>query len=188
MTKHANQFLKLSIIAFVFTYVAVAFAAQQITGAVEGSVKKIDTAGRTIVVDTADGSERTFHLAGDLAVHTGTSAAEGASAGLRGIRTGSHVAVHYTGEAGRDSAHEIDNLGDSGLKVVKGTGVRIDRSAKKVTIRTADGSLKTFDLSDRAARDSGKDIAEAGTDTGKAALYYTEDAGRRTVHFIGKTL
>jgi hypothetical protein len=188
MTKHANQYLKLYVLGVVFMYVATAFAVQDVAGAVEGSVKKVDAASKTLVVDTVDGAEHSFHLADNFVVHTGKAATSATTDSLRGIRAGSHVAVHYTAQASRESAQEIDDLGDSGLKAVKGTGVHFDSAGKKVAITTAEGTSKIFDLSDSTARDMAKETAKGADETSKITLYYSEVAGRKTVHFISRAI
>ena len=45
------------------------FAAGEVVSAVEGSVKAIDAAGKTVIVKAADGAERTFRMAGRTTVH-----------------------------------------------------------------------------------------------------------------------
>lgn len=46
-----------------------AFAAQDVAGAVEGTVSKVDRGAKTIAVKTRDGSEEILHLAKRTAVH-----------------------------------------------------------------------------------------------------------------------
>ncbi len=52
--------------------------------AVEGTVQKIDTAAKTIVVKAADGTEHTFHFLGRTVVH----GAEKGGAGRKNRSTG----------------------------------------------------------------------------------------------------
>jgi len=75
-------------------------------------------------------------------------------------------------------------IGDGGLKAAKGTVVDVDRVAKKVSIKAADGSVQTFDLANRAAGESTRGVDKAG----KVTLYYAEEGGEKTVHFIGKVI
>ena len=53
-------------------------------------------------------------------------------------------------------------------------------------MKTADGTVETFHLTDRAAKDTGKDVAAGADKTAKVTVYYTEKAGVKTAHFIGK--
>ena len=178
--KNLRQVLKGVVLVGMAAYVPAGFAAQDVVGAAEVSVKAIDAASKVIVVDTANNAEHTYHLSDDLTVHT----AKGTAEGLRGIGVGSKVAIHYSAEGGRTTVHEIDMIGDGGLKTTKGTVVDVDRLAKKVSIKAADGSVQTFDLAHHAAGESTHGVDKAG----KVTLYYTEEGGKKTVHFIGKVI
>ena len=158
--------------------------AQDVVHAVDGTVKKVDTGSKTLVVDTKDGTEHTFHYTSDLAVDGAKDAKKGTLAGLGDVKEGGKVAVHYTSVKGVETAHEVDRLGDDGLKATKGTVTGIDRGAKTVAVKTEDGSVQTFHLTDRAAKDTGKDIASGAEKTSKVTVYYTEKAGTKTAHFI----
>jgi hypothetical protein len=136
------------------------------------------------VVKTADGSEHTFHYAGDLTVHTGKDAKKAGDDSLRDVDKGSRVAVHYTADGGRETAHEIDRLGDGGMKVIKGTVKDVDRAARKISIATADGTVETVGVCGRGIGDAGADIGKETEKAAKVSVYYTEDAGKKTAHFI----
>ncbi len=160
------------------------FAARSALSVLDGTVEKIDAGAKTIVVKTADGAEHTFHFLDRTAVHGGKAMAAAGKETLHGLNEGTHVAVHYTTRGAVDTADEIDHLGQDGLKTSEGTIKQIDRGAKTMTISAADGTEQTFRLTGRAAADTAKDI---GKDTGKAAkvtVYYTEDAGKKVVHFF----
>jgi hypothetical protein len=165
---------------------ALVFAAQDVATAVDGTVKKIDAGTKTVVVDTSDGTEHTFHYADDLVVHGAKDTAKVPGDTFHGVKEGSKVAVHYTADGGKETAHEIDNIGDDGLKATEGTITHIDRGTKTVAVKTADGTEQTFRLSGHAAADTGKDIGAGADKTAKVTVYYTEDAGRKTIHFIKK--
>ena len=160
------------------------FAAQDVVHAVDGTVKKIDTGTKTLVVDTKDGTEHTFHYAGDATVDGAKDTGKATMAGLGDLKEGSKVAVHYTVVGGKETTHEVDKIGDDGLKTTEGTVSHIDRGAKTVAVKTADGSVETFHLTDRAAKDTGKDIAAGTEKSAKVTVYYTEKAGTKTAHFI----
>lgn len=163
---------------------SLSFAAQDVAGAVDGTVKKIDTGTKTVVVETKDGTEHTFHYASDVTVDGAKDTDKAAKGTLHGVKEGSKVAVHYTTVGGKDTAHEFDNIGDDGLKATEGTVSHVDRGAKTVAVKTADGSVETFHLTDRAAKDSGKGIAEGADKSAKVTVYYTEKAGVKTAHFF----
>jgi hypothetical protein len=167
--------------AFVFS-TSLSLAAQD--HAVEGTVKKLDAGTKTVVVDAKDGTEHTFHYAGDVTVQGATDTKTGAVDAAHGVEEGSKVAVHYTVVGGKETAHEIDKIGDDGLKTTDGTVSHIDRGAKTIAVKTADGSEETFHLTGRAAKDTGKDVAAGADKSAKVTVYYTEKAGVKTAHFI----
>jgi hypothetical protein len=152
--------------------------------AVHGTVEKVDSATRTIVVKTADGTEHTFHYVGRTVVHGADISADAAKDSWHGVAKGTEVVAHYTKRGTEETAVEIDKVGKGGLDVTEGTVKEIDRGTKKLVVVTADGTEKTFTLSDHAVTDSGKDIAK-GTDKGsKVVVYSSEDAGKKVVHFF----
>jgi hypothetical protein len=92
--------------------------------------------------------------------------------------------AHYTKRGTEETAVEIDKVGKGGLDLTEGTVKEIDRGTKKLVVVTADGTEKTFTLSDHAVTDSGKDIAK-GTEKGtKVVVYSSEDAGKKVAHFF----
>jgi hypothetical protein len=64
----------------------------------------------------------------------------------------------------------------------------LDRGAKTVTVRTADGSEQVFHLTDHAAQDAGKDVSAGAEKSGKVTVYYTEEAGHKVAHFFSKAI
>jgi hypothetical protein len=172
-------------LASTFTlFTSLSLAAQDVVHAVDGTVKKVDAGTKTLVVDTKDGAEHTFHYTADVTVDGAKGTEKGAVDAAHGIGEGSTVAVHYTVVGGKETVHEIDRIGDDGLKATEGTVSHIDRGAKTVAVKTADGSEETFHLTDRAAKDTGKGIAEGADKSAKVTVYYTEKAGVKTAHFI----
>ncbi len=159
-------------------------AAQDVVHAVDGTVKKVDSGTKTIVVATKDGTEHTFHYTGDVAVDGAKDTEKGTVDAAHGVSEGSKVAVHYTVDGGKETAHEIDKLGDDGLKATDGTVSHIDKGAKTIAVKTADGTEQTFRLTDRAAKDTGKGIATGADKSAKVTVYYTEKAGVKTAHFV----
>jgi Cu/Ag efflux protein CusF len=161
-----------------------AFAVEEVTSVAEGTVKKIDSSAKTVVIATKDGTERTFHFGERTSVHGVEAAGKGSEESLHGLREGTEVAVRYTSRGTVDTAEEIDHIGKDGLKVTEGTLQKIDHGAKTITIATADGTERTFRLLGRAARDTGRDV-EKGTDkSAKVTVYYTEEGGDKVAHFF----
>jgi hypothetical protein len=178
--------MKNSVICLLLLCTPAAFAVQDVAGAVKGTVKSIDRAGKVVVVDTARGAKHTFHYAGDLAVHAGDDSKTAAADTFHGVDVGSKVAVHYTIDGGRETAHEIDKLGDGGLKVVRGTVTGVDHGARKISVATADGTVHTMRLTAGATDDVAKATAKGAEKGAKVSVYYTEKAGEKTAHFIEK--
>jgi hypothetical protein len=160
------------------------FAIEDIASVAEGTVKKIDSSTKTVVIATKDGTERTFHLGERTAVHGVEAAGKGSEETLHGLKEGTEVAVRYTSKGTVDTAEEIDHIGKDGLKVAEGTLMKIDHGAKTVTIATADSTERTFRLLGRAVRDTGRDVAKGADKSAKVTVYYTEEGGDKVVHFF----
>ena len=95
--------------------------------------------------------------------------------------------MHYTAKGGRETAEEVDQIGKDGMKMAEGTVSHIDRAAKTIAVKTADGTEETYRLADHAAKDAGKDIGEGAEKSGKVIVYYTEEAGHKVARFFKKT-
>lgn len=161
-------------------------AAQDVVSAVHGTIKKIDSSTKTIVVKTADGTEHSLHFAAKTAVHGADDSAKGTEDSWHGLTEGTEVVAHYTTRGTEDTAVEIDKVGQGGLKTMDGTINDIDRGGKTLVVKTGDGTEQTFRLTGHATEDGGKDIAK-GTEKGaKVTVYYTEDGGKKLAHFFEK--
>jgi hypothetical protein len=164
--------------------ICMAYAADDVVSAVHGSVEKIDSATKTIVVKTGDGTMHTLHFAGTTTVHGADATAAGAKDSWKGIEKGSEVVAHYTKRGAEDTAVEIDKVGKGGLKVTEGTVKTIDRGGKVLVVKTADGTEETFVLTGHAAADAGKGIAAGSEKGAKVVVYSTEEAGKKIAHFF----
>jgi Cu/Ag efflux protein CusF len=160
------------------------FAAEDVASVAEGTVKKVDSSTKAVVIATKDGTERTFHFGERTTVHGVEDAGKGSEEALHGLKEGTEVAVHYTSKGTVDTADEIDHIGKDGLKVTEGTVKKVDHGAKTVTIATADGTERTFRLVGRGTRETGKDIAKGVDKSAKVTVYYTEEGGDRVAHFF----
>jgi hypothetical protein len=167
------------LLAMSFAAVAL-FAADDVVTAVEGTVKKVDAGTKTVVVKSADGTEHTVHFVSKTSVHGWDAADAGAKDGMHGVKEGSHVVVHYTVKGADKTAVEMDRIGDGGLKVTEGTVSKIDRGTKTLAVKTADGAEATYKITDHAVVDTGKGIEKAS----KVTVYYTEEGGKKVVHFF----
>ncbi|HXM93916.1 MAG TPA: hypothetical protein VOA64_06625 [Candidatus Dormibacteraeota bacterium] len=177
-------------LSFVLSLVFVAYfvsAAEDVTGAVNGTVTHISNSAKTIVVKTANGTEHTFHFLARTSIDGTEEIGKGAKDTLHGLKAGSHVVVHYTANGTEETADEIDHIGKGGLKATKGTVKAIDRAAKTITVKTADGAEETFRLTDRTSRDAAKGIGEGAEKSEHVTVYYTEKAGQKVAQFFQKT-
>ncbi|HXZ42897.1 MAG TPA: hypothetical protein VEG68_19325 [Terriglobales bacterium] len=159
---------------------------EDVVTAVHGTITKLDTATKTVVLKTADGTEHSMRFLDKTAVHGAHAVREGAKGSFHGLKEGTEVIAHYSESGGRATALEIDRVGNDGLKGTEGTISKLDRTGKTIAIKAADGTEHTFELTERAAKDGGKDIGE-GTEKGtKVVVYSTEKTGKDVAHFFEK--
>jgi hypothetical protein len=164
------------------TIAATAFLSAQGT-VIQGTVKKVDEAAKTVAVTTAKGTEEVVHFTDKTVVH-GTEA--GSKDALHGLKVGSEVAVHATGTGATKTAVEIDHIGKGGLKVTEGTISKVGDGGKTVVVKSADGTEQAFEVTGHAAADVGKDTAKGTEKAGKVTVYYTEEGGKKVAHFFKK--
>ena len=157
-----------------------AFAADDVATAVVATVKTVDKGAKTVVVKTADGTEHTFHFIGRTVAHGAEATAKGSKDAFEGMKEGDDVIVHYTVKGADKTAEEVDHIGKDGLKASLVVVKSVDRGAKTVTVKTAEGAEETYHFSARAAKDTGKGLEKAG----KVTVYYTEDAGKKVAHYF----
>jgi hypothetical protein len=163
-------------------------AAQDVVSAVHGTITKLDSAGKTAVVKTKDGTEQTVKFVDKTTVHGAEATAAGSKDAFHGLTEGSEVVAHYTTKGAENTAVEVDKVGKDGIHEVDGTVTHIDRGAKTLTLKAADGTEQTFKLSAHAAADAGKGIAKGSEKSAKVTVYYTETAGKKTAHFFEKVI
>jgi hypothetical protein len=154
-------------------------------GVLVGVVTDVGHGTKTVAVKTADGTEHTFIFVGRTTVH---GAAIGGEDAFKGLEKGSKVVVHYTAEGGKETADEVDKIGDDGLKAVKVTAVHVGKGGKFVTAETADGAKETFKVTGRASEEIGKGVGKGSEDAAKGTVYVTDEAGHRVVHFFERAI
>jgi hypothetical protein len=154
---------------------------------VEGKVEKIDATTKTIVVKAEDGTVHTFHFVQRTMVQGGQAVDSAAKDAFHGLKEGSEVAVHYSAQGSEETAEEVDRLGTGGLKASQGELVRLDDTAKTMTIKAQDGTLHVYHLSNHAYDEASKSITATAQKTGRVTVYYTEQAGHQVAHFFTKT-
>jgi hypothetical protein len=165
-----------------------ALAVEEQHGILTGVVLKMDAGAKTVVVKVGDGTEHTLHFVKRSVVHGSDLTADGAKDTFHGLKEGGEVAVHYTAKGSVETAEEVDRIGKDGMKASEVTVTHIDRGAKTLAVKSADGTEETFRLTGSAAKDAGKDIAEGTEKSAKVTVYYTEEGGHKVAHFFKKTL
>ena len=159
-----------------------AFAASDVMSTIKGTIKRIDAGSKTVIVETADGTEHAVKFLSRTVVYGIRKTTKGAHDALRGLKEGSEVVVHFTRRGAEEIAAEVDYLGTNGLQKAEGTIARIDRIGKKIIVKTAEGTEETYRLADHAARDAGKGVEQSG----KVIIYYMNEGGRKVAHFFEK--
>ena len=154
--------------------VAAALSFADTVETVHGTITKIDNGAKTIVVKTSDGSQQTVHVVSKTTVH-GTET--GAKDTMHGLTEGSEVVAHYTTKGANKTATEVDKVGKDGLKSVSGTISDVNANGKTMVVKAADGTVQTFKTADKATADGAKKSA-------KVTVYYTEEAGKKIVHWF----
>jgi hypothetical protein len=178
------KFAGSALVLFILSLAAI--AADDVVSAVSGTVKKVDSAAKTIVVKAADGAEHTFHFIGRTTVHGAEKTGEAAKDAFHGVKEGSEVAVHYTAKGAEATAEEVDDIGKDGLKATEGTVSRIGSGGKTIIVKTADGTEETYHVASHAVGKAGTEIAEGSEKSAKVTVYYTEKAGQKVAHFFKK--
>jgi hypothetical protein len=179
-----KKFLSVVVLAAFFAVMVV--AADDAVSAIHGVVTKVDSAAKTIVVKTKDGTEHTIHFVDKTVVKGGEAVGTGAKDTFQGVKEGSEVVAHYTVTGTEKTAVEVDKVGKDGMKSMEGVVTKVGEGGKTITVKAADGTERTFDVVGHdtkvAAVDTGK-----GTEKGaKVTVYYTESAGKKVVHFFEK--
>lgn len=161
-------------------------AADDIVTAVHGTVTKVDSGTKTIVVKTKDGTEDSIHYVDKTAVHGADATEAGAKDSYKGIKEGSEVVVHYTEKGTVKTGVEIDRVGKDGVKTVDGTVEKVGDGGKTVVVKAADGTEQTFRVAGHDTAASAEEIGKGADKGAKVTVYYTESAGKKVAHFFEK--
>jgi hypothetical protein len=170
----------------VFFVASFASATEDVVTAVHGTITRLDGATKTVVVKTADGTEHSMRFLDNTAVHGVDSGEAGVKTSFHGLKEGTEVIAHYSEKGGKDTALEIDRVGQGGLKGTEGTISKLDRAGKTMVVKTDDGTEHTFELTGRAAKDGGEDIGDGMENGTKVIVYSSAKAGKDVAHFFEK--
>jgi len=172
--------------ALVLLVASFASGTADVVAAVHGTITRLDASTKTVVVKTADGTEHSIRFLDKTAVHGSHAGEEGAKDSFHGLKQGTEVVVHYSERGGKATALEVDRVGEDGLKGTEGTISKLDRAGKTMAVKTADGTEHTFELTERAAKDGGKDIGQGVGEGTKVVVYSSEKTGKNVAHFFEK--
>jgi hypothetical protein len=168
------------------------YADTDVVHAVSGAVTKIDKEAKTIAVKTADGTEHVFHYTEKTTVRGAKATAKGVKAGAVDTyfagKEGTHVVVRYTEKGADKTAASVDDFGKDTMKVSEGTVSKVDKAAHTVSVKTADGAETTYDWGKDATIDTEHGVVKSSQyvakEGDKVVVHYTEDAGKKVVHFF----
>ena len=145
------------------------------TVAVEGTVEQLSP--EFVSVRTTDGTTQLFRLLEKAFVHGASPNDE-----LIGLRSGTPVVIHYSGTGPSATAQEVDRIDGNGLNITEGVVTSINRDRGEIKVRFDNGKSETFRLTNRAAKDVGRDINSA--DHPRVIAYYTNNRGVKEVHYF----
>ena len=138
-------------LAMCFAVAVFLCVAQDVVSVVHGTVTKVDHSTKTVVVKTADGTERAIKV-------TGQTTYQGTKEGFDGLKEGTEVVVHKTGKGAQETGLEIGKISKDGVRVAEGTIVKVDHGAKTVVVKSADGTENAFDYTGTAGKDMGEAV------------------------------
>ena len=161
-------------------------AAEDVVTAVHGTVTKLDSVAKSMVVKTKDGTEHTIHFVDKTAVHGADATATGAKDTFHGIIEGSEVVAHYTEKGAEKTGVEVDKVAKEGVKTIDGTVSHVGEGGKVVVVKAADGTEHTFQVVGHDTVASAEEIGKGADKSAKFTVYYTEKAGKEVAHFFEK--
>jgi len=176
--------LRFLVVAALFVFAV--RAADDVVSAVHGTITKLDSGTKTMVVKTKDGTEHTVHFVDKTTVRGADKTAAGAKDAFKGLSEGSEVVVHYSKKGAVDTATEVDKVGKDGLKSIDGTVTKVGKDGKTVVVKSADGTEYTFEVAGHDTEDAARDIGRGTNKAAKATVYYTDEGGKKIAHFFDK--
>jgi Cu/Ag efflux protein CusF len=151
--------------------------AQDLVNIILGTIQKVDSTTKTIVVKTADGTEHTIKVA-DAATVKGTKD------GFNGLREGTLIVARTTGKGADETAMEVGKISQDGFKATDGTVKKFDKDTKTIVVKDVHGAKKTFELGGKALEDAGK-ATGAGIAKGTiVTVYHTEEGGEKVAYYV----
>src|SRR5579883_1504713 len=155
-------------------------SAQDAIHAVSGAVSHLDKEAKTITIKTADGAEQVFHYTEHTSIRDSSAAATHVKMGA--------VDTYFAGKEG--SKVVVRYLGKGALKAGRGTVTHVDKATHTVAIRTEDGAISTYQMSDRAVVETDHGVVRGSRylikEGDRVTVHYTEDASGKIIRFFKK--
>jgi hypothetical protein len=151
--------------------------AQDLVNIILGTIKKVDSTTKTIVVKTADGTEHTIKVT-DAATLKGTKDA------FNGLNVGTQIVARTTGKGADETAMEIGKISKDGFKATHGTVEKFDKDTKTIVVKDLHGAKKTFELSGKALEDAGNATGAGIAKSTIVMVYYTEEGAERVAYYV----
>jgi hypothetical protein len=151
--------------------------AQDLVNIILGTIERVDSATKTIVVKAADGMEHTIRV-------TGAATVKGTKNGFNGLREGSQIVARTTGAGAHETALEVGKISEDGFKATDGAVEKFEKDTKKIVVKNVHGAKKTFELGGRALEDAGKATRAAITKGAIVTVYYTEEDGEKVAYYV----
>ncbi len=151
--------------------------AQDLADIILGTIQRVDSTTKTIVVKTADGTEHTIKV-------TDSATLKGTKDGFNGLKEGTQIVARTTGKGADETAMEVGKISEDGFKATDGTVRKFDKDTKTIVVNDVHGAKKTFELGGKALEDAGN-----ATSTGIAkgtivTVYYTEEDGEKVAYYV----
>lgn len=173
----SRAFLLVCAIILVFAFQS------QAQGVVVGSIDKVDSAGKTVGVKTADGTVTAVKFTGKTTV---AGLKDATHAGDLAGKEGGHVIVHEVPEGTDKVARSIVYVGDATVHTTEGTVFHVGKKSGTIGVKMADGTVKTFTVAKHATVDGGKDVYKYSAvklkQGDKITVYSTDEAGKEIAH------
>lgn len=151
--------------------------AQDLVNIVYGTIKKVNSTTKTIVVKTADGTEHTIKV-------TDGATVKGTKEGFNGLKEGTQIVARTTGKGADETAMEVGKISEDGFKATDGTVKKFDKDTKTIVVNDVHGAKKTFELGGKALEDAGK-ATRAGIAKGTiVTVHYTEEGGEKVAYYV----
>src|SRR5579885_1775845 len=157
-------------------------SAQDAIHAVSGAVSHLDKEAKTITIKTADGAEQVFHYTEHTSIRDSSAAATHVKMGA--------VDTYFLGKGADKTTTLVEDFGKDSLKAGRGTVTHVDKATHTVAIRTEDGAISTYQMSDRAVVETDHGVVRGSRylikEGDRVTVHYTEDASGKIIRFFKK--